>query len=323
MGAVAELSSRGFADFPEATRAILATLERQLDASAVIVGYFDLPTDRYWVIDSAGDESFGLEAGVNIPLQESFCIYMADERAPQLANRVDDEPIYREITARAGSNIASYVGVPLEVSSGERVGSLCAISHSTDAYSESDRQLLLVIAKLLAYELEREHAAQKLTALTEQLREQATTDALTGLLNRRAFNESLEREWELTRRDGIPSHVVVADLDRFKELNDRCGHAAGDDALRAFVAALRSIARDTDILGRLGGDEFGIVLVRAHDPEGPERFMRRFREACISLPAGLGVSLGAAALADGSSPAAILELADQRMYEDKRARRQR
>lgn len=320
VGAIAQLSARGFASFPEATRAVLAVLEQQLHGSAVIAGYFDEANDRYWIIDSAGDASFGLEAGVNVPLQESFCIHMAHERAPRLSNRVADEPIYREITARAGSDIRSYVGVPLEISSGERLGSLCAISHSEDAYSESDHQLLLVIARLLAYELEREQAARDLRLLTDRLREQATTDALTGLLNRRAFHEALEREWGLTNRDGIPSYVVVADLDRFKQLNDTRGHAAGDEALRLFATTLRSTARRTDILGRLGGDEFGAVLVRALDSNAPDQFGARLRESFASATHSVSVSLGVAPLAGSGSAAASLELADRRMYEDKRAR---
>lgn len=319
MGAVTELSARSFTDFPEATRAVLAMLEQQLHGSAVFAGYFDRENERYWIIDAAGDKSFGLEAGVNVPLHESFCVHMAAGRAPQLSNRVAEE-IYAEIAARAGSDIGSYLGVPLEVSSGDRLGSLCAISHGMDAYSESDHQLLLVLARLLAYELEREQTARDLRLLTDQLREQATTDAHTGLLNRRVFEESLEREWGLTNRDGIPSHVVIADLDQFKELNDTHGHAAGDEALRLFAETLRSSARETDIVGRLGGDEFGIVLVRALDAAAPAQFADRLRSSLAAVTPTLAVSLGAAALAGSPSPAASRELADQRMYDDKRAR---
>ena len=319
VGAVAELSARGFADFPEATQAVLAMLEQQLHGSAVFVGYFDEANDRYWVLDAGGDESFGLEAGLSFPFQDSFCVQMAAGRAPQLSNRVAEDSIYGDITRRAGTGIGSYVGVPLEVSSGERVGSLCAISHREDAYSESDRQLLLVISRLLAYELEREQAARDLHVLTDQLREQATTDSLTRLCNRRAFLESLEREWVLTNRDSIPSYVVLADLDRFKQLNDTLGHAAGDQALQLFADALRSSARETDILGRLGGDEFGVVLVRALDPAAPSRFIDRLRHS-LSATTSIAVSLGLAPLAGSPSAAASLELADQRMYEDKRAR---
>ena len=319
VSAVAELSARSFADFPEATRSVLAMLEQQLRGSAVFVGYFDEPNDRYWVLDSVGDESFGLEAGLNVPIQESFCVHMAAGRSPQLSNKVAVDPAYGPITARANSGIGSYVGVPLEMSGGDRVGSLCAISHSEDAYSESDRQLLLVISKLLAYELERERAARDLRLLTDQLREQATTDSLTGLFNRRAFLESLEREWGLTTRDGIPSYVVLADLDHFTQLNDSLGHAAGDAALGRFADALRSTARETDILARLGGDEFAVVLVRALHPSAPARFTDRLRH-CLSGTPTIAVSIGVAPLAGSPSSAASLERADQQMYKDKRAR---
>jgi len=321
LGAVAELSTRSFADFPEATRAVLSVLERQLQGSAVIAGYFDRSRDRYWVIGSAGDESFGLESGANFPLEESFCIHMASGHAPQLCNRVANDAIYRSITERAGTNINSYVGVPLEISDGARIGSLCAISHDEGVYSESDHELLLVIAKLLAYELEREQAARDLRVLAEQLHEQATTDPLTGLYNRRAFLDALEREWALTNRDGMPSYVVLADLDHFKRLNDTQGHAAGDRALRTFAAAVRATTRETDIAGRLGGDEFAVVLVRTHDPDGPRQFVERLRQAVATQTPTLGVSIGVAALAGSASASECLERADTRMYDDKRTRR--
>jgi diguanylate cyclase (GGDEF)-like protein len=162
----------------------------------------------------------------------------------------------------------------------------------------------------------------RLRAQHEVLAEMAYVDSLTGLGNRRAFDLHLEREWALTLRDGIDSFVVVADLDRFKVLNDTCGHAAGDHVLRQFARALRVAARTTDIVARIGGDEFGVLLVRC-DERAAHSFMVRLREAMAerSWPALMQVraSLGHASLQESTSPAKALHRADAAMYARKRS----
>ncbi|MBA3747470.1 MAG: GGDEF domain-containing protein, partial [Solirubrobacterales bacterium] len=146
-------------------------------------------------------------------------------------------------------------------------------------------------------------------------------DSLTGLGNRCAFDLHLEREWALALRDGIDSFVVVADLDRFKQLNDSCGHAAGDRVLRQFAVALREAARSTDIIARLGGDEFGVLLIRC-DERAAHSFMVRLRESMAERdwPAGAHIhaSLGHASLQESTSPAKALHRADAAMYARKR-----
>ncbi len=156
----------------------------------------------------------------------------------------------------------------------------------------------------------------------EVLAELAYVDALTGLGNRRAFDLHLEREWALALRDNIDSFVVVADLDRFKLLNDACGHAAGDLVLRQFAGALRVAARSTDILARIGGDEFCALLIRC-DERAAHSFKARLREAmeATQWPAGAQIfaSLGHASLQESTSPAKALERADLAMFARKRS----
>ena len=151
-------------------------------------------------------------------------------------------------------------------------------------------------------------------------------DALTGLANRRAFDDSLEREWALAQRDESDSFVVIADLDGFKELNDRLGHAAGDQALRRFGYALKTAARRTDVPARIGGDEFGILLVRC-DERAARRFEQRLRqtmaEVFVAPYEGLSVSMGHASLRHSSSPATALDRADMALLLIKRSRRRR
>lgn len=95
---------------------------------------------------------------------------------------------------------------------------------------------------------------------TRELRTRAARDALTGLLNRGEFLRRAAHTIRLSRRSGTPSALILADLDHFKAINDRYGHAAGDQALRAFADACRSAVRSTDLIGRYGGEEFILLL---------------------------------------------------------------
>jgi diguanylate cyclase (GGDEF)-like protein len=157
----------------------------------------------------------------------------------------------------------------------------------------------------------------------DSLVELAYHDAVSGLANRRAFDRELEREWALSSRGTDDSYVVIADLDGFKSLNDSFGHAAGDAVLRQFGSALRKATRSSDVVARIGGDEFGVILVRCD-----ERSLRTFRGRLDGLlaqvvPRPLGVSVGHASLCQSDTAAAALDRADLAMLARKRARHHR
>jgi diguanylate cyclase (GGDEF)-like protein len=164
---------------------------------------------------------------------------------------------------------------------------------------------------------------ERLRAEREELVELASHDALTGLLNRRAFDAALQREWALAARDEVDSFVIVADLDEFKALNDSLGHAVGDAVLRRFAAALLRVARRTDIVARIGGDEFAVLLVRC-DEQAVRSFGRRLLEATTRHDGRpLEISIGHASLRHSSSPATALDRADMAMLATTRSRRRR
>ena len=321
--AVTSLSSKAFEGFPDATKGVLEMLEGQLPGSAVFVGHLDHDQDRFWIVDARGDESFELESGTNLPLKESFCINMANGRAPLLSNAAGDDPVYGALSAQADLDIASYVGVPLSLSDGRAVGSLCAINHEGDAYTDQDLGLLQVTGRMLAYELERELAARDLNALHDELRRQATTDPLTNLKNRRSFEQALEREWLLCERDRIESYVGLLDLDGFKAVNDEHGHEAGDAVLKIVADCLREAARQTDECARVGGDEFAVLLVRT-EPGAQEAFIARLREGIqrrlADAPYEVCLSAGFQSLIDVPEAGEALRMADAAMYRDKRER---
>lgn len=162
-------------------------------------------------------------------------------------------------------------------------------------------------------------------ALEDELRLLADTDALTGIFNRRRFEQEAERQIRESRRFGDPVTLVVLDLDDFKAINDRHGHQTGDAVLCAVAQALRQAVRETDVIGRIGGDEFAALLTRS-TPAGAERVIVDLLAALgtgapeILGDAPLRASIGAAtASGPGLDYDALLSTADRDMYARKRA----
>ena len=147
----------------------------------------------------------------------------------------------------------------------------------------------------------------------------ASTDPLTGCLNRRAFLDRLGRVLDGVGTDR-QAVLCLVDLDGFKSVNDRDGHAAGDAILQAVTGALAGRVRDTDVVARLGGDEFA-VLADVPSPGGGRALAERLRDAVAAVGSGRGVtaSVGAAMLAAGEDVPALLHRADSAMYRAKAA----
>jgi diguanylate cyclase (GGDEF)-like protein len=156
-----------------------------------------------------------------------------------------------------------------------------------------------------------------------ELRFLADHDPLTRLLNRRAFMQRLDGEVARATRYGRAFGLVLADLDGFKELNDRYGHAAGDEALQEFAAVLSSALRKPDDAFRIGGDEFALLLAEA-DEEDTRKVVQRAQRLLAAVDdeqlAGVTASYGCASCpAHASDAQALLRIADEALYEAKRA----
>ena len=159
---------------------------------------------------------------------------------------------------------------------------------------------------------------------------QALVDGLTGLANRRQCEETLEDELARVERFGGPLAVVVADLDWFKDINDRHGHPAGDAVLREFAVLLQEAVRDVDLAGRWGGEEFVLVLPGT-DLEGGAQLAERIRAllaartllALDGSPIPVSASFGVAAVPPAKTATELFAAADAAMYEAKRAGKNR
>ncbi len=168
-------------------------------------------------------------------------------------------------------------------------------------------------------------------AVNEELQELSQIDGLTQLFNRRVWEEHLAMEFKRLRRNGGPSTLVLFDIDHFKQVNDTHGHQAGDRVIRDVAAELRQQKRETDIAGRYGGEEFGVILPDT-DVEGGRVFSERLRKAVeqrVITTSGntrirVTISLGVAPFEGGfSSHEAWLEAADQALYRSKEGGRNR
>jgi diguanylate cyclase (GGDEF)-like protein len=155
---------------------------------------------------------------------------------------------------------------------------------------------------------------------------QASTDGLTELSNRRQFEEVLDVEIQRAERFGGSLALIVADLDDFKQINDRYGHQVGDEVLRAFAALLRETAREVDLPARYGGEEFAILLPQT-DATGARRLAERLRRNLSSKPistnagglVAVTASFGVAAYPDAPTAAALFAAADDALYKAKAA----
>lgn len=169
---------------------------------------------------------------------------------------------------------------------------------------------------------------------TDILRSLAFNDGLTGVANRRWFDERLQVEWLRCRRNKLPLSLVLLDLDHFKSYNDRYGHQAGDDCLRAVAAAMKSrLGRPADLLARYGGEEF-VCLLPETPPDGAHAKADDLGRAVFELglphmdsgtASVVTISRGVASAmpAVESSPAELLQRADEKLYVAKRAGRNR
>lgn len=274
---------------------------------------FDVPTalvslvdrDRQWF-----KSRFGLDAE-QTDRDVSFCGHAILEQKPLVVpDALEDERFADNPLVVGGPRFRFYAGRPLRAPNGHRIGTLCLLDRSPRSFSEADAEALDDLATIAEREL-------AMAAL-------ATMDELTGLLNRRGFRVHADRTLALCVRREVPMSLVFMDLDGFKAINDRSGHAEGDRVLKRFAKVITRNCRDSDVRARLGGDEF-VVLLAGSDAASARRFVARIGRrladdvARSRLPAEFGLSVGVVEF-DRTSHATTSQLlwaGDRLMYEAK------
>ena len=255
---------------------------------------------------------------LEIPLGQGITGRCAQTGEVMLVHNLATHPEY--IPGAPGA--CSEIAVPLLVE-GRAIGVLNVESRRAKAFGQEHVRALSMIAQQAAVVL---RAAQ----LQEETRRLALTDSLTGLYNRRHFVHELDEHVRRVQRYGGRLAAVVLDLDGLKPLNDRHGHAAGDLALVTLAGLMREWVRDTDMVARIGGDEFGAMLLEADAKEARdvvERLRRNVEQAALRPPLDqqrLTLSAGVALFPDdGLDSGTLLQRADAALYEAKRLGRNR
>jgi diguanylate cyclase (GGDEF)-like protein/PAS domain S-box-containing protein len=203
-----------------------------------------------------------------------------------------------------------------------RAGELRLIEWSVTALSGPDGDVTYLVATGIDVTAARSWTEERVAA-EARLRHMADHDALTGLFNRRRFEEELERHIVHGRRYGMGGALLMLDLDEFKLVNDGYGHRAGDRVLAAVAVVLRHRLRESDIVARFGGDEFAVLMPVGGVPEASELgglLAAAVRD--VPTPAGpVSASVGIALFEESSTPEEILSRADHAMYAQKRTAR--
>jgi diguanylate cyclase (GGDEF)-like protein/PAS domain S-box-containing protein len=200
-----------------------------------------------------------------------------------------------------------------------RDGELRVIDWSTTALTASDGEVTHFVGTGIDVTDMRRWEADRV-ATEERLQHIADHDALTGLFNRRRFEEELERHLAEGRRYGMSGALLLLDLDGFKQVNDDYGHRAGDAVLASVATVLGDRLRESDILARFGGDEFAVLMPRGGSAEAAELagMLAAAVSREVSTPAGpLHASVGFAVFGGNTTSDEVLSQADDAMYSDK------
>jgi diguanylate cyclase (GGDEF)-like protein len=308
-----------YPDFTTAAEAVLQLLRHRVRLRLWMV---TRAVGRDQVVLQAQNASrgrYGASAGMVLPWDGSLCAAMVAGHGPMVAPSAADVPAYASASARKQSPIEAYVGVPLRHPDGRVFGTLCGFDPQPQPEILADVEDLVVLqaallSTVLALELDRESLERRV----ERAEVDANRDALTGLANRRAWENIVAAEEARSGRYGHPGCVLVLDLNDLKSVNDTHGHVAGDDLLRRCAEVLTGVARSSDFVARLGGDEFGVLAVET-DRAGGEAQVHRLREALAD--ARIEAAVGFSVRAPGTSFEAAYQGADQAMYRDKERRR--
>ena len=252
------------------------------------------------------------------PRDISFCTHAIKQNEAYLIEDAACHPLFAQNPLVTGDpGIRSYAGIPLQTADGFNVGTLCAIDLQPRTFTEAEVAILSNFARIVVNELELRRIAQR--------------DQLTGVLTRRGFVEMAEQEIARFRRYGRPCSLLLADVDHFKQVNDVYGHPAGDAVLKALAEMLSHTSRPIDILGRLGGEEFAMLLPETDAADAfwaAERFRQSVETDEIELPGGKVISVtasfGIAPMTEAIETVADwLSAADEPLYAAKRSGRNR
>jgi len=305
------------------------------DVPIALVSFVD--SDRQWFKSKVGLE-FSQTAR-----DQSFCAHAilspADVMEIQDIARVERFADFSVVTS--DPHVRFYAGAPIVAASGHALGTVCVMdrvprtldSGMVSALKALSRQVVALLElrravkrlrknkdELIDRQMRLETYQRRLEQMNQVLVEQTTTDPLTGLKNRRAFDHIMNEQSSRTERSHSPLALALIDVDHFKSLNDESGHVAGDEALQQVALLLQSHARTYDHVARYGGDEFALILPDT-SLDAAIVVAQRVRKAVEDFKWShqpLTISVGVATTTTVQGSMNIVERADRALYQAKR-----
>ena len=291
----------------------------------------DMPIALISLVDK-GRQWFKAKQGTTAeqtPRDIAFCAHAICGQNVMIIPDATQDPRFADNPMVTGDpHIRFYAGAPLRTHDGYNIGVLCVKDRQPRELSPADRMVLVDLAAMVVDEIELRLAGRSAVKellekdeLAREFKRLASTDPLTGVLNRRAFMDIAEKEFLRAKRYDRPLSILMMDVDHFKRINDRHGHAMGDRVLKALADETQACIRTHDVLGRLGGEEFAILVPETGEEE-PSVIAHRIRERLAGLsiptprgPLGVTASIGVAACSRvTSSFDEMLSIADSALY---------
>lgn len=296
--------------------------ERFDSLAAIASNHFGTPIALVSLVD---DNRQWFKAVVGLDLRQTrrsdaFCNHAI--ASPDAVMVIEDATLDPRFSAKplvtGAPHIRFYAGAPIVAEGGAAVGTVCVIDRVPRRFSEADRHMLMRLADhaLALMDLHRRNIL---------LREAAERDALTGLVNLRGLEKAIDRAVSATL-GGQTCGLLYCDLDQFKQVNTASGHAAGDVVLRETARRLQSAVRQGDLVARVGGDEFVVLLAHPVDQSVVDLIAQRIQHGCMApvmvngQPVSVTLSIGAArAPRDAILGSDLLREADRALHASKRS----
>jgi len=288
-----------------------------------------LSDEKQWFKSVAG---WGVS---ELPRDVSFCRFTVEaNQVLTIADTLSDPRTATSPLVVSSPHFRSYAGFPLTDEHGTVAGTFCVLDVKPREFSQADQQVVIDLAAMTQREVLSDHVSDAHSALTTKLsvaRREAMMDPLTRLWNRRGASVLLNAAFETADQRNTPLTLALLDLDNFKRINDNYGHQIGDEVLRKVSGRLISTVRGDDVICRIGGDEFLILMTdtdAALAGQIAERVRRIVTETALPTragPIGMSVSVGCTVRAPREKLAVdtLLERADQALLASKAAGRNR
>ena len=304
-------------------------IAQKLPVAIASILLLDEEEESFVVEAYSGELELRLPVGDGWPVTVGACGRCARTGEPQLVLDVRSDPDY----VVGNEAVRSEYMVPIRYRK-RTLGVLNLESTRHDTFTSYACRVFDALADQVAGAIHLADVNRRLARANRELQRLSLQDALTGIANRRRFDEALDQEWSRAARTGSPLSVLLADLDCFKALNDAHGHLHGDDCLRRVAHRLQSLAqRTTDLVARYGGEEFGVILAEVETPEAAA-FGERMRKAVFRLQlenrastvadvVTLSVGVATAHPLKDQRPEVLLARADRALYAAKESGRDR